>query len=67
MARRQPWADQDVQLLYALSDHVRLTRRRIDALRRSTDWDDLSDAAQLDTLTNTLEAELDEVMMLGRA
>jgi hypothetical protein len=73
-ARRQPWAQPDVQLHYRLADRVRLSRRAVVDLRRLAEtiedegqrWNILGRAARIETLGHLLEHHLDEIAALGR-
>jgi hypothetical protein len=76
-ARQQPWACEGTQLLYGLSDWIRLTRRKVIELRRFATGlgnpDDvqvceeiLETAAKLETFVNAVEAELDDILSTGR-
>jgi hypothetical protein len=77
-ARRQPWNRDGVLALYAVCDWLRLTRRKVDSLRRvfrelgshgdevEIGHDILARAVRLETLSHAVESELDEILAEGR-
>src|SRR5205823_173854 len=74
IARRQAGAQPEVQLVYGFSDRIRMSRRAVISLRRLAEvtedvdqrWSVLATAARIETLTNVLEAELDELLLIQR-
>jgi CHC2 zinc finger len=74
IARRQAGARPEVQLAYAFADRVRMSLRAVRSLRELatvTDgeeqrWQVLASAARIERLADTLEMELDEILLLGR-
>lgn len=73
-ARRQPWAQDGVQALYDLADFLRLSRRKVTALRGlvaaaeniDAGWIVLVRAARVESLVEAIEAEVDELLAEGR-
>jgi hypothetical protein len=74
VARRQPGAQPEVQLVYGFSDRIRMSRKAIVSLRRLAErtedddqqWEILAAAARIETLTHVLENELDELLLIQR-
>jgi hypothetical protein len=77
-ARAQRWADEGIRLLYEISDWIRSSRRHIDTLRDTVAplgsraehieaaQTILAAAASLETFTNAVESELDDILADGR-
>jgi CHC2 zinc finger len=74
IARRQAGAQPEVQLVYGLSDRIRMSRKAVVSLRRLAEateddaerWEVLASAARIETLAHVLEMELDEILLIGR-
>ena len=72
LARRQPWADEGVTLVYQLSDWIRLNRKKVHELGRlavaetESTWDILATASRVETFVHAVEDELDNVLAGGR-
>jgi len=69
VARSQSWASEGAQVLYHISDWIRMSRRQVTELRRcaeDSDDDVLVRAAHLETFVHSVEAELDDILSAGR-
>jgi CHC2 zinc finger len=69
-ARSQPWAREEVRLLYFISSAISRRRRAVDLARdaathagdRPESWDLLAKAARIDVEADVIEAELEETL-----
>ena len=65
IAQWQPWFREGVCEVYAISDWIRLERRRIAQVRAGVmedDWDALTAAADAERFVEGIEAELDDLL-----